>query len=144
MSDWEPKHVRGLCDIADCDGVASRAYRDEEIDMYVEVCADHAQSLGGFDSDYERVEHDSPYREPDRVEKHDCGGELRVYPVESERCLGGAGEAGADNDPGSTSRGVHRVCVRCGYAVLVLHTGENEMTVKEALPEEKGKGKGKG
>ncbi len=118
----EPKHVRGVCDIADCDGVASRAYRDEEADIYVEVCADHAASLGGFDSEYERVEHDSPHREPECVESHDCGGELRVYSV------------------GDSDEGIHRVCVRCGYAVLVRHTGERTMTVKEAPPEEAEKG----
>lgn len=120
MTAEEPKHIHGVCDIADCDGVASRAYRDEEADIYVEVCADHASSLGGFDSDYERVEHDSPHREPESVETHGCGGELRVYAVER------------DGD----KEGVHRVCVRCGYAVLVLHTGEKTMTVKEAPPEQ--------
>jgi len=119
----EPKHVRGLCDIADCDGVASRAYRDEEADIYLEICADHASSLGGFDSGYERVEHDSPHREPERVESHDCGGELRVYPV------------GEDEDE-DEDEGVHRVCVRCGYAVLVRHTGERKMTVKETASKE--------
>jgi len=117
----EPKHVRGICDIADCDCVASRAYRDEEANIYLEICADHASSLGGFDSDYERVEHDSPHREPERVESHDCGGELRVYSV---------GEDGEEDE------GVHRVCARCGYAVLVRHTGEKTMRVKEAPPEE--------
>jgi len=112
----EPKHVRGICDIADCEEVASRAYRDEEAELYVEVCAEHASSLGGFDSEYKRVEHDSPHREPKRVEKHACGGDLRVYEVDDEA--------------------VHRVCGRCGYAVLVRHTGENTMKVLSANPDD--------
>lgn len=135
MSDWEPKHVRGLCDIADCDCVASRAYRDEDAEIYVEVCADHEPSLGGFDSDYERVEHDSPHREPEDAETHDCGGELRVYSVEDE-AVARQRDARCAGDDACAVDGVHRVCVRCGYAVLVLHTGENEMTVKEAPPED--------
>jgi hypothetical protein len=111
-----PKHVRGLCDIADCEEVASRAYRDEEADLYVEVCAEHGSSLGGFDSDYERVEHDSPHREPKRVETHDCGGDLHVYDIDDDA--------------------LHRVCTRCGYAVLVRHTGDDTMTVLSANPDD--------
>lgn len=107
-----PKHVRGLCDIADCEEVASRAYRDEEAELYVEVCVEHASSLGGFDSDYERVEHDSPHREPKSVESHACGADLHVYEVDDDT--------------------VHRVCTRCGYAVLVRQTGDDTMTVLSA------------
>ncbi|MDZ7687612.1 MAG: hypothetical protein U5J64_02615 [Halobacteriales archaeon] len=118
----EPKHVRGLCDIADCEGVASRAYRDEEAGLYVEVCAEHATSLGGFDSDYERVEHDSPHREPESVEKHACGGDLHVYTVETQD-----GDGDADT---------HRVCAKCGYAVLIHDTGEKSMSVKAESPDE--------
>ena len=116
MSGSEPKHVRGLCDLADCEEVASRAYRDEEAELYVEVCAEHASSLGGFDSDYERVEHDSPHRKPERVENHGCGGDLHVYSVDENT--------------------VHRVCTRCGYAVLIQDTGEKSMSVKAETPDE--------
>ena len=115
MSD-APKHARGLCDIADCEEVASRAYRDRDADLYLEVCPEHASSLGGFDSEYERVEHDSPHREPERTEKHTCGGDLHVYEVDEDT--------------------VHRVCTRCGYAVLIRHTGEKSMSVRSATPEE--------
>jgi ribosomal protein S27AE len=112
----EPDHVRGVCDIADCEEVASRAFRDDEAEMYVEVCARHQSSFDGFDSDYERVEHDSPHRSPREVERHDCGGDLHVYEVED---------------------GIHRVCVRCGYSVLMRDTGEKSMTVRSATGERK-------
>lgn len=110
----KPDHVRGVCDVADCDGVACLAFRDDEADLYVEVCNEHTSAFQGFDSDYERVTHDSPHREPVRVETHDCGGTLHVYDVPDENAE-------------------HRVCVDCGYALLVEHTGENEMSVRSTL-----------
>jgi len=143
VTDSEPKHVRGLCDLADCEGVASLAYHDEEAGIYVEVCAEHASSLGGFDSDYERVEHDSPHREPERVETHACGGDLRVYKVNA-----GDGDSEGDDDgdenknknknknediDGAETEAVHRVCggVRLRGSDTA-HTGEDSMTVKTA------------
>lgn len=112
----KPDHVRGICDIVDCDGVACHAFRDGDEEIYVEVCDEHVSSFDGFDSDYERVEHDSPHREPKRVETHACGGDLHVYDVDEDT--------------------VHRVCTRCGYAVLVCHTGEDTMTVLSANPDD--------
>ncbi len=125
MTAGAPKHVRGLCDIADCEEVASRAYRDDDAGLYVEVCVEHASSLGGFDSDYERVEHDSPHRKPERTETHSCGGDLHVYSVD-----------GADDEDGAETDTVHRVCTDCGYAVLIRDTGEKSMTVKTASPDD--------
>jgi hypothetical protein len=121
----KPDHVRGICDIVDCDGVACHAFRDAGGEVYVEVCDEHVSSFDGFDSDYERVEHDSPYREPARVGTHDCGGTLHVYDVPTK-----------EDDDGDAE---HRVCTDCGYALLVEHTGENEMSVRSTLgnPEEK-------
>jgi len=103
MSDGAPDHVRGVCDIVDCDGVACHAFRDEDAALYVEVCDEHVSSFDGFDSDYERVAHDSPHRSPREVETHDCGGTLHVYDVPTEE--------NADAE--------HRVCTDCGYALLI-------------------------
>jgi len=113
MSNAKPDHVRGVCDIADCEEIASRAFRDAEGDIYVEVCAEHASSLEGFDSDYERVAHDSPHRSPDRTEEHSCGGELRFYELDK---LDDADE--------------YRVCTDCGYALLIEHVDDESMRVK--------------
>jgi len=114
----EPDHVRGVCDIVDCDGVACHAFRDGEADLYVEVCTEHTSSFEGFDSDYERVEHDSPHREPVRTETHDCGGDLHVYDVPN------------DGD-GDTE---HRVCTECGYALLIRDRGGNGLEVRHSAP----------
>lgn len=119
-----PDHVRGVCDVADCDGVACLAFRDADDELYVEVCDEHASSFDGFDSDYDRVEHDSPHREPVRVETHDCGGTLHVYDVPDEDAE-------------------HRVCVDCGYALLIRDTGERSLTVRSS-PAETGPGSGNG
>lgn len=114
----KPDHVRGICDIVDCDGVACHAFRDTDEEIYVEVCDEHVSSFDGFDSEYEHVEHDSPHRSPREVDTHDCGGELRVYDVPDEDAE-------------------HRVCVDCGYAVLLRHTGENTMEVRTTPGDER-------
>jgi hypothetical protein len=110
----EPDHVRGVCDIVDCDGVACHAFRDGEADLYVEVCTEHTSSFEGFDSDYERVEHDSPHRSPRRVEEHDCGGTLHVYGVEGEA--------------------EHRVCTDCGYALLIRDGEGDGLELRHSAP----------
>ena len=46
----EPDHVRGICDIVDCDGIACHAFRDSDDEIYVEVCDEHVSSFDGFDS----------------------------------------------------------------------------------------------
>ncbi|MDY7082327.1 MAG: hypothetical protein SXQ77_07980 [Halobacteria archaeon] len=112
-----PRHVRGVCDVGDCDSLATWAYRDAEDGIYVEVCDEHAASFEEqFDSDYERVEHDSPYR--DGVERripHDCGGERLVYELKPE-----------DDE----TSGEYRVCDSCSYAMVIEHTGEKSMEVR--------------
>jgi len=120
----EPDHVHGLCDIADCEGVACHAFRDDEAEMYVEVCDGHVSSFDGFDSDYERVEHDSPHRSPREFREHDCGGTLHVYDV----------PGGGDNT--GEGRAEHHVCTNCGYALLIRDTDENRMEVRSSSPGE--------
>ncbi|MFP4175460.1 MAG: hypothetical protein ACLFSW_06775, partial [Halobacteriales archaeon] len=115
----DPDHVRGICDIVDCDGVACHAFCDDEAELYVEVCDEHVSSFDGFDSDYERVEHDSPHRSPREVETHDCGGTLHVYDVPSD------GD-GADAE--------HRVCTDCGYALLILDGDGDGFEVRHSAP----------
>jgi len=116
MSNPKPKpdHTRGICDIVDCDEIASRAFCDTQDEIYVEVCTEHASSFDGFDSEYESVPHDSPHRSPDRKEKHNCGGELRYYNL---------GDS-ADADE-------YRVCTDCGYALLIEHLGDS-MRIKSS------------
>lgn len=101
-----PKHLNGLCDIGDCRELACWAYRDG--DIYVEVCDSHAEKLETqYDSSYERVMHDSPYREgPERKLQHECGGEVLVFetPEWSE----------------------YRVCTSCGYALLIRELEEED------------------
>ncbi|MDY6779559.1 MAG: hypothetical protein SV760_03225, partial [Halobacteria archaeon] len=79
-TETEPRHAEGLCDLGACENLANWAYEDSEGDVYVEVCEEHAGSLESqFDSDYERVDHDSPYRELSDRRGHGCGGDLLVY-----------------------------------------------------------------
>ena len=110
----EPDHVRGICDIVDCDGVACHAFRDADGEIYVEVCDEHTSSFDGFDSEYDRVEHDSPHRSPREVERHDCGGALHVYDVPTD-------DEGEDD-----AKAEYRVCVDCGYALLIRDGGGDD------------------
>lgn len=105
LDDVVPDHVRGRCDIGGCDALANWAYDDGE--TYLEVCDDHARNLGSqFDSDYDRVAHDSPYRDEDPRDEipHDCGGTILVF---------------------GTADGEYRVCTGCTYAML-LEGGDDE------------------
>lgn len=117
----KPDHVRGVCDIVDCDGVACQAFRDDEAELYVEVCDEHVSSFEGFDSDYERVAQDSPHRSPREVETHDCGGALHVYDVPAE---------GDDGD----TEAEYRVCVDCGYALLIEDGDDDSFSVRHSPP----------
>lgn len=105
-----PDHVRGVCDIGGCDGLANWAYDDGE--TYLEVCEAHADSLGSqFDSEYERVAHDSPHRDggpSDRV-AHDCGGTILVHDTPED--------------------GEFRVCTGCAYAMRLEQQSDGAVAV---------------
>ncbi|MFP4633103.1 MAG: hypothetical protein ACLFMT_06690 [Halobacteriales archaeon] len=106
----KPRHVEGVCDVGDCREVAT--YALESDDVYVEVCREHVGGLEGFDSDFERVEHDSPYRgEPREKRDHHCGGSLLVFDVEG---------------------GEYHVCTGCDHALIIEDTGEDSVRVRRA------------
>ncbi len=96
----KPDHVDGFCDVGGCNELAVQPLRDEDEEIYLEVCGEHAEELSeGFQSSYREVEADSPHRGPPKQrESHHCGGTLRVYSVED---------------------GEYRVCSGCGYALLI-------------------------
>ncbi|XGI82903.1 hypothetical protein ACEU6E_06355 [Halorutilales archaeon Cl-col2-1] len=106
--DSAPRHVEGRCDLGDCDSLATRAYVDSDGEIYIEVCPSHGESLESeFDSDYDEVERDSPYRdEPERHESHACGGQVEIH---------------------ETPDGYeYRVCDSCDYALLIDDSGEGD------------------
>ncbi len=109
----KPDHVDGVCDIGGCHELAVHPLQDPDADIYLEVCRDHVDELtGGFDSSYERVEHDSPHRGPPRrCRSHHCGGTVRVYDVED---------------------GEYHVCSSCGYALLIQDSGGDSFDVRTA------------
>lgn len=108
-----PDHIHGFCDIGGCDELAVQPLRDDEDEIYLEVCGGHADGLtGGLGGDYHRVEHDSPHRDPPQERRsHHCGGTLLVFDVED---------------------GEYHVCTGCSYGLLIEDGDEDSFSVRTA------------
>ncbi|MFB6283688.1 MAG: hypothetical protein ABEK59_07115 [Halobacteria archaeon] len=107
----KPKHLEGVCDLGDCREIAIYGYMDDEADIYVEVCEEHAEELEEqFDSEYGRVEQRSNERnEPTHTEPHECGGALAVFEYDEME---------------------HRFCRQCSYAMLIEYNEDGSMDVE--------------
>lgn len=103
----KPDHVDGVCDLGGCDELAVQPLKDDEDEIYIEVCLEHAEELTeGFDGDYHEVEHESPHRGPPQERRsHHCGGTVLVFEVDE---------------------GEHHVCTDCGYGMLLEDDGDGD------------------